>query len=130
MTNFTQLSADYKRIEQAIRFLDENALLQPDLTEVAAHVGLSECHFQRLFTRWAGISPKRSLQYLTKENAKALLSRTSVLSAAYEPDSPARVVGTTCSFTAKPSRLVSTGRKVPAWISSTASTPPHSANTC
>ncbi len=84
MTNFTQLSADYRRVEQAIRFLEDNARSQPDLTEVAAHVGLSEYHFQRLFTRWAGISPKRFLQFLTKENAKALLSRTSVLSAAYE----------------------------------------------
>lgn len=84
MTNFTQLSADYRRVEQAIRFLDGNARRQPDLTEVAAHVGLSEYHFQRLFTRWAGISPKRFLQFLTKENVKALLSRTSVLSAAYE----------------------------------------------
>ena len=84
MTNFTQLSANYQRIEQAIRFLNENARRQPDLIEVAAHVGLSEYHFQRLFTRWAGISPKRFLQFLTKENAKALLSRTSVLSAAYE----------------------------------------------
>jgi len=84
MTNFTQLSADYRRVEQAIRFLEDNARRQPDLTEVAAHVGLSEYHFQRLFTRWAGISPKRFLQFLTKENAKALLSRTSVLSAAYE----------------------------------------------
>jgi len=86
MTNFTQLSADYQRIEQAIRFLEDNARRQPDLTEVAAHVGLSEYHFQRLFTRWAGISPKRFLQFLTKENAKALLSRTSVLSAAYEAE--------------------------------------------
>ena len=84
MTNFTQLSADYRRVEQAIRFLDDNARRQPDLTEVATHVGLSEYHFQRLFTRWAGISPKRFLQFLTKENVKALLSRTSVLSAAYE----------------------------------------------
>ncbi len=84
MTNFTQLSADYQRVEQAIRFLEDNARRQPDLTEVAAHVGLSEYHFQRLFTRWAGISPKRFLQFLTKENAKALLARTSVLSAAYE----------------------------------------------
>ncbi|MBE3038471.1 MAG: methylated-DNA--[protein]-cysteine S-methyltransferase [Chloroflexi bacterium] len=84
MTNFTQLSADYRRVEQAIRFLEDNARRQPDLTEVAAHVGLSEYHFQRLFTRWAGISPKRFLQFLTKENVKALLSRTSVLSAAYE----------------------------------------------
>jgi AraC family transcriptional regulator of adaptative response/methylated-DNA-[protein]-cysteine methyltransferase len=84
MTNFTQLSADYRRVEQAIRFLEDNARRQPGLTEVAAQVGLSEYHFQRLFTRWAGISPKRFLQFLTKENAKALLSRTSVLSAAYE----------------------------------------------
>jgi AraC family transcriptional regulator, regulatory protein of adaptative response / methylated-DNA-[protein]-cysteine methyltransferase len=84
MTTFSQLSADYGRVEKAIRFLEENARHQPDLTEVAAHVGLSEYHFQRLFTRWAGISPKRFLQFLTKENAKALLSRTSIMSAAYE----------------------------------------------
>ena len=84
MTNFSQLSADYRRVEQAILFLENNAHRQPSLTEVAAHVGLSEYHFQRLFTRWAGISPKRFLQFLTKENAKELLSRTSVLSAAYE----------------------------------------------
>jgi AraC family transcriptional regulator, regulatory protein of adaptative response / methylated-DNA-[protein]-cysteine methyltransferase len=84
MTSFTQLSEDYHRIAQAIRFLEDNARRQPELTEVAAHVGLSEYHFQRLFTRWAGISPKRFLQFLTKENAKALLDRTSVLSAAYE----------------------------------------------
>lgn len=84
MTNFTKLSEDYQRIAQAIRFMDDNARSQPDLTEVADHVGLSEYHFQRLFKRWAGISPKRFLQFLTKENAKALLSRTSVLSAAFE----------------------------------------------
>jgi AraC family transcriptional regulator of adaptative response/methylated-DNA-[protein]-cysteine methyltransferase len=84
MTDLTQLSADYRRVEQAIRFLEDNAHRQPDLNEVAAHVGLSEYHFQRLFSRWAGISPKRFLQFLTKENAKALLSRNSVLSAAYE----------------------------------------------
>ncbi|MGA2504181.1 MAG: methylated-DNA--[protein]-cysteine S-methyltransferase [Anaerolineales bacterium] len=84
MTNFTQLSEDYQRIAQAISFLEDNARRQPDLAEVAAHVGLSEYHFQRLFSRWAGISPKRFLQFLTKENAKALLARTSVLSAAYE----------------------------------------------
>ena len=84
MINFNQLSEDYHRIEQAIRFLEENVRRQPDLAEVATHVGLSEYHFQRLFSRWAGISPKRFLQYLTKENAKTLLSRTSVLNAAYE----------------------------------------------
>jgi AraC family transcriptional regulator of adaptative response/methylated-DNA-[protein]-cysteine methyltransferase len=83
MTNFTQFSEDYQRIAQAIRFLEDNARRQPGLAEVASHVGLSEYHFQRLFSRWAGISPKRFLQFLTKENAKSLLSRTSVLTAAY-----------------------------------------------
>ena len=84
MTNLNQLSADYRRVELAIGFLEDNARRQPDLTEVAASVGLSEYHFQRLFRRWAGVSPKRFLQFLTKENAKALLSRTSVMTAAYE----------------------------------------------
>jgi AraC family transcriptional regulator of adaptative response/methylated-DNA-[protein]-cysteine methyltransferase len=93
MNHLTQLSNDYARVEQAIRFLEDNASRQPDLAEVAAHVGLSEYHFQRLFTRWAGISPKRFLQFLTKENAKALLASTSVLSAAYEAglSSPGRL---------------------------------------
>jgi AraC family transcriptional regulator of adaptative response/methylated-DNA-[protein]-cysteine methyltransferase len=84
MSTLTQLSNDYQRVEQAILFLEENAHRQPDLSEVAAHVGLSEYHFQKLFSRWAGISPKRFLQFLTKENAKDLLSRSSVLSAAFE----------------------------------------------
>jgi AraC family transcriptional regulator, regulatory protein of adaptative response / methylated-DNA-[protein]-cysteine methyltransferase len=83
MNKLQQLCDDYQRIGQAIRFLEDNVDRQPDLAEVAAHVGLSEYHFQRLFTRWAGISPKRFLQFLTKENAKALLARTSVLEAAY-----------------------------------------------
>jgi AraC family transcriptional regulator, regulatory protein of adaptative response / methylated-DNA-[protein]-cysteine methyltransferase len=84
MSTLSQLSNDYRRVEQAICYLQENARRQPDLADVAAHVGLSEYHFQRLFSRWAGISPKRFLQFLTKENAKALLSRTSVLNAAFE----------------------------------------------
>jgi AraC family transcriptional regulator of adaptative response/methylated-DNA-[protein]-cysteine methyltransferase len=93
MNNFRQLSEDYARVEQAIRFLEANVHHQPGLAEVSAHVGLSEYYFQRLFTRWAGISPKRFLQFLTKENAKALLARTSVLSAAYEAglSSPSRL---------------------------------------
>jgi len=84
MNDFTQLSADYRYVEKAILFLEDNAHRQPDLNEAAAHVGLSEYHFQRLFTRWAGVSPKRFLQFLTLENVKALLSRSSVLSAAYD----------------------------------------------
>lgn len=67
-------SADYARIEQAIYYLEENFRAQPTLQEVANQVGLSEYHFQRLFQRWAGVSPKRFLQYLTLEYAKELLN--------------------------------------------------------
>lgn len=73
---------DYTRIEMAIRFLDQNYNRQPSLEEVASSAGLSEYHFQRLFTRWAGISPKRFLQYVTKEHAKELLERSGDLLAA------------------------------------------------
>ena len=64
---------DYERVARAIEFLERNAAGQPDLSEVARRVHLSEHHFQRLFTRWAGVSPKRFLQFLTVEHAKARL---------------------------------------------------------
>src|SRR5687767_5670062 len=74
---------DYQRIERAIRYLATHAHEQPALKQVAAHVGLSEYHFQRLFQRWAGVSPKRFVQYLTATHARALLeSSRSVLDAA------------------------------------------------
>ncbi len=76
VTDYRQLNEDYLRIEQAILYLEKNAHNQPELSEVAGAVGLSEFHFQRLFTRWAGISPKRFLQFLTRENAKQLLDRS------------------------------------------------------
>ena len=75
-TNFKQSSEDYLRIEQAIQYLENHYREQPSLEEVAANIGLSEFHFQRLFTRWAGVSPKRFLQFLTKEGAKELLSQS------------------------------------------------------
>jgi AraC family transcriptional regulator of adaptative response/methylated-DNA-[protein]-cysteine methyltransferase len=76
---------DYRRIEQAIADLEEHALEQPSLDEVAEHVGLSPYHFQRLFKSWAGVSPKRFLQYLTIENAKNLLRESvSVLDTALD----------------------------------------------
>lgn len=78
-TDFNQLAEDYRRVEQAIRYIETHARSQPDLGEVAAALNLSEYHFQRLFTRWAGISPKRFLQFLTKENAKQLLTRSANL---------------------------------------------------
>jgi AraC family transcriptional regulator of adaptative response/methylated-DNA-[protein]-cysteine methyltransferase len=76
---------DYQRIEQAIRYLEQNFREQPSLTEVASAVHLSPFHFQRLFTRWAGISPKRFVQFLTVEHAKSLLKESaSVLDASLE----------------------------------------------
>lgn len=82
--DYDTLAEDYQRIEQAIHFLEANYQRQPALSEIAASVHLSEYHFQRLFSRWVGISPKRFLQFLTKENAKRLLEHSaSVLEAAH-----------------------------------------------
>jgi AraC family transcriptional regulator of adaptative response/methylated-DNA-[protein]-cysteine methyltransferase len=79
MKDLNQLSQDYSRIDQAIRYIEANAQRQPKLSEVASHIGLSAYHFQRLFTRWAGLSPKRFLQFLTREKAKDLLAHSSSL---------------------------------------------------
>jgi AraC family transcriptional regulator of adaptative response/methylated-DNA-[protein]-cysteine methyltransferase len=77
--------SDYSRVAEAIRFLCAEAREQPSLAEVAARAGLSEFHFQRVFQKWAGISPKRFLQYLTLREAKALLLESrSVLEASLE----------------------------------------------
>jgi len=65
--------ADYARIARAIQYLEAHWREQPALSDVARHVGLSASHFQRLFTRWAGISPKRFLQQATAEFARTLL---------------------------------------------------------
>ena len=66
-------TTDYERIASAIRYLETHWRDQPSLADVARHVGLSESHFQRLFTRWAGISPKRFLQQATAQFARSLL---------------------------------------------------------
>lgn len=64
---------DYHRIEKAIHFIKENFKSQPSLEEIAAAVHLSTFHFQRLFNEWAGISPKKFVQYLSLQYAKSLL---------------------------------------------------------
>ncbi|MDV3348694.1 methylated-DNA--[protein]-cysteine S-methyltransferase [Leptothoe sp. LEGE 181152] len=69
----------YGQIAKAITFIRENHLEQPSLATIARHVNLSEYHFQRLFTKWAGISPKRFLQYLTLEYAKSKIAETKSL---------------------------------------------------
>ena len=75
----------YETVAAAIRFVRSHAGAQPSLEETACHVGLSASHLQRVFSEWAGISPKRFLQFLTKENAKTLLRESrDVMSAAIE----------------------------------------------
>ena len=76
---------NYHRIEQAIQYLQQNFQRQPELDEIAEKVHLSPFHFQRIFTDWAGISPKRFLQYLTTDYLKARLqSASSIEEAAAE----------------------------------------------
>ncbi|MEM7282848.1 MAG: methylated-DNA--[protein]-cysteine S-methyltransferase [Pseudomonadota bacterium] len=76
---------DYQKIANAIRFIRENHQQQPQLDEVAEQVNLSPYHFQRLFARWAGVSPKRFLQFLTVGHAKTLLTDSaSILDATFE----------------------------------------------
>ncbi len=77
--------SDYDRIAKAMAYLVERASDQPCLEEVAAHVHLSPYHFQRLFCRWAGTTPKRFLQVLTLERGKKLLEDShSLLKASHE----------------------------------------------
>ena len=88
MSQITELhhqSRDYARVEQAISYLEENYRNQPELETVAEAVGLSTAHFQRMFKRWAGISPKRFVQYLTLDHARRRLADSaSVLDATYD----------------------------------------------
>lgn len=71
--------ASYQQVARAIGYLVEHQHGQPSLADLAAAVGLSEFHLQRSFSRWAGVSPKQFLQFLTKEHAKQLLQDNSVL---------------------------------------------------
>jgi AraC family transcriptional regulator, regulatory protein of adaptative response / methylated-DNA-[protein]-cysteine methyltransferase len=76
------MDTDYQRIEHAIRYLAENLEAQPSLDDVAGTLGLSPFHLQRLFRRFAGVTPKQFLQHLTVERAKdALDASQSVLDA-------------------------------------------------
>lgn len=77
-------SRDFARIARAIRFIDANFRAQPRLAAIAAHACLSEFHFNRLFRRWAGVTPRQYLAFVTAHAARAaLVSTPSVLEAAY-----------------------------------------------
>jgi AraC family transcriptional regulator, regulatory protein of adaptative response / methylated-DNA-[protein]-cysteine methyltransferase len=76
---------DYERIEKAIDYINQNFKQQPDLDEVARQVYLSPFHFQRLFKEWAGVTPKKFLQYISLEHAKQmLLQKHSLADASFE----------------------------------------------
>lgn len=82
----TQQQTNYNRIAEAIGYLQHNFKEQPDLEEIADKISLSPFHFQRLFTKWAGVSPKKFIQYLTVEHAKKILKEkhATVFDAAFE----------------------------------------------
>lgn len=71
-----QENLDYARVAQAIEYIRNNFKQQPSLDEVAHEVALSTAHFQRMFTNWAGVSPKKFLQYTSIEYAKKVLDET------------------------------------------------------
>ncbi|WP_418502340.1 bifunctional helix-turn-helix domain-containing protein/methylated-DNA--[protein]-cysteine S-methyltransferase [Flagellimonas sp.] len=74
----TQAEFNYDRVAKAISFIRSNFKEQPSLNEIAESVHLSPYHFQRLFTEWAGVSPKKFMQYISVEHAKKMLKETQV----------------------------------------------------
>jgi len=83
--DFIHAAEDYYRIEKALQYIENHLDRQPELKEIADAACLSEYHFQRVFSRWVGISPKRFLQFLTKEYAKKLLRQSrNLLDTTYE----------------------------------------------
>ncbi|WP_142018108.1 MULTISPECIES: bifunctional helix-turn-helix domain-containing protein/methylated-DNA--[protein]-cysteine S-methyltransferase [Chryseobacterium] len=82
----TQSQIDYNRIAKAIEYIQRNFRLQPSLEEVAENIHLSPAHFQKIFTDWAGTSPKKFLQFISLEHAKNLLKeeKASLFDTAYE----------------------------------------------
>lgn len=81
----TSENIDFRRIEKAIQFIEENFQNQPSMKEIAEHVALSEFHFNRLFSKWAGTSPQRFMRFLTKEFAKEKLAESAnILEATFE----------------------------------------------
>ncbi|MFY0598250.1 MAG: methylated-DNA--[protein]-cysteine S-methyltransferase [Cyclobacteriaceae bacterium] len=77
---------NYNRVAEAIHYIQQNFTKQPSLEEVAKKINLSPFHFQRLFTDWAGVSPKKFLQYISVKHAKQVLKDTqsTLFDAAYE----------------------------------------------
>lgn len=82
---FSQQAGDYHHIEKAIHFIEENFHSQPTLDQISKSIHLSKFHFNRLFKRWAGISPIQFMQYLTLDYTKQrLMQSKSVLKTSLE----------------------------------------------
>lgn len=80
-----QKQIDYHRIEKAIHFIREHFKAQPSLDEIAQAVHVSPFHFQKMFSEWAGVSPKKFMQYISLDYARALLKNNmTLMDAAYE----------------------------------------------
>ena len=85
MSDFLRDSEDYKRIEKAIQYIEANFKSQPTLEQIARNVYLSKYHFDRLFKRWAGISPIQFMQFLTLDYAKQkLVESKNILDTTYD----------------------------------------------
>jgi len=83
MTDYQNIN--YHRIEQAIDYIKTHFKDQPSLNTIAEDVGLSTFHFQRLFTEWAGVSPKQFMQFISIEHAKQLLKeQETILDTSYK----------------------------------------------
>ncbi|MGN6291178.1 MAG: bifunctional helix-turn-helix domain-containing protein/methylated-DNA--[protein]-cysteine S-methyltransferase [Chitinophagaceae bacterium] len=82
----TQENIHYNRIAEAIEYIQEHFKTQPSLEEIAEQIHLSPFHFQRLFTEWAGVSPKKFLQFISVQHAKQILAdkQATLFDAAFE----------------------------------------------
>lgn len=82
--DFGGLARDYRRMEASLEWLVENFESQPSLKDIAGRAGLTPFHFQRMFSRWVGLSPKKFVQFLSLEHAKGCLDASeSILDAAF-----------------------------------------------
>ena len=71
-----QNNIDFNRIADAIDIIKNNFTAQPSLDEIAKKINVSPSHFQKMFTEWAGVSPKKFTQYITIGHAKKMLGNT------------------------------------------------------
>lgn len=78
------MTDNYYKVEKALTFIEENFKKQPSLQEIAQHIHLSPHHFQRIFKEWAGVSPKKYLQFLSVNYAKKQLKNNTIFDTAIE----------------------------------------------